>query len=547
MWIFRINSFFQNSWRLVCILYIISMHSIKNWFYGKRFLRRIIDPTGKRLTTRAERIRLMIEDLGPTFIKFGQIVADRPDLISEQLRNELKKLQSAAQPFDNKTAIGIIEEELGDTIPELFKEFDPLPIAAASIAQVYKAVLHNGEVVAVKVQRPNIKQKISVDLVLMKMLAKQSVKLYPELTSFNIVGFVEDFSDVLKKELDFANEASNMLRFADMFKNDGYCYIPKVYSNHTTQKVLMMEFVQGMMPASKEVMEAEGFDTDEIARNGTNVILKMILRYGFFHADPHPGNILIGTGNKIILLDHGMVASLKPSQIQGLINFMMGFARHDTRRITKALLALLEVTYYKDEADLEFEISELIQKYNYLPYDKVDISILLAETFKIILRHGLKIPSNLYMLLKAIGTIQKFAENLQAGISMIDMIEPYAREKIKEKFSFDAILNKVINSAEDYLYIVDKLPGDIKEIISNLKRGVLKHEINFREDSFTNKAISENINRLSYVFVMGLMLICSTLLMIFVPGKTIVSIFFYVSITIVAWTAFKLLLKTAFR
>lgn len=547
MWIFRLNSFFQNSWRLISILYIVCSHSIKNWFYSNRFIRKIIDPKGKRLTTRSERIRFMIEDLGPTFVKFGQIVADRPDLVSEQLRNELKKLQTGAQPFDTRIAIGIIEEELGDTIPELFQKFELTPIASASIAQVHRGVLHNGDIVAVKVQRPHIKHKISVDLVLMKMLATQSVKLYPELTNFNVVGFVEDFGNIVKKELDFTNEASNMLRFADMFKEDDYCYIPKIYSQYSTQKVLMMEYVEGMMPSSREEMEAEGFDANTIASNGTNIILKMILRHGFFHADPHPGNLLIGKNNRVILLDHGMVASLKPSQIQGLINFMMGFARKDTRRITKALLALLEVAYYKDESDLEFEISELIQKYSYLSYDKVDISILLAETFKIILRHGLKIPSNLYMLLKAIGTIQKFAENLQPDISIIDMIEPYAREKIKEKFSFDAIVNKVINSAEDYLYIVDKLPGDIKEIISNLRRGVLKHEINFREDSFTNKAIHENINRLSYVFIMGLMLICSTLLMIFLPGKTIVSVFFYISITIVGWTAFRLLLKTAFK
>ena len=159
--------------------------------------------------TRSERIRLMIEDLGPTFIKFGQIIADRPDLVSEQLREELKKLQTDAKPFDNNLAYNIIEEELGDPISEVFEQMDHTPVASASIAQVYKGVLKNKMVVAIKVQRPHIKQKIKLDLVLMKILAQQAVKYYPELANFNLVGFVEDFSNIMMKELDFANEASN--------------------------------------------------------------------------------------------------------------------------------------------------------------------------------------------------------------------------------------------------------------------------------------------------------------------------------------------------
>ncbi|MFY7840348.1 MAG: ABC1 kinase family protein [Lacibacter sp.] len=547
MWIFRVNRLFRNSFRLISILFIVSKHLLKNGVYSNRFLRRLFDPKRKNLTSRSERIRFMIEDLGPTFIKFGQIIADRPDLVSEQLRNELKKLQSSARPFDNAIAYRIIEEELGDPLHEVFEHLDHTPIASASIAQVYKGVLRNGETVAVKVQRPHIKQKISIDLVLIKILAEQVVKSYPELASFNVIEFVEDFGVIMKKELDFTNEASNMMRFSEIFKHDDYCYIPKVYSNYTTQKILVMEFVTGIEPDAKDELIANGYDVQQIAVNGTNIILKMILQHGFFHADPHAGNLLIRENNQVVLLDHGMTASLKPAQIQALINFMLGFARQDTHRITKALLALLNVNFYKEQADLEFEISELIQKYSYIPYDKVDISNLLADTFKVILRHGLKVPTNLYMLLKALGTIQKFAEALEAEISIIDMIEPYAISKVKEKFSFDAIINKVINSAEDYLYIVDRLPTDIKEIVNNLRTGVLKHEINFREDSFTNKALRQNFNRLAYVFILGLLMICATLLMIYQPASDGIKILFYSTAAILIWTGFKLLFNTKFK
>ena len=401
--------------------------------------------------------------------------------------------------------------------------------------------------VAVKVQRPHIKQKISIDLVLMKLLAEQVVKSYPELASFNVIEFVEDFGTIMKKELDFANEASNMMRFSEMFKYDEYCYIPKVYSHYSTQKMLVMEFVTGIEPDAKDELLAKGFDTKQIALNGTQIILKMILKHGFFHADPHAGNLLIRANNQVVLLDHGMTASLKPGQIQALINFMLGFARQDTHRISKALLALLNISFYKDHADLEFEVGELIQKYSYIPYEKVDISNLLADTFKVILRHGLNVPTNLYMLLKALGTIQKFADTLEADISLINMIEPFAKEKIREKFSFDVIVNKVINSAEDYLYIVDRLPTDIKEIVNNLRTGVLKHEINFREDSFTNKALRQNFNRLAFVFILGLLMICATLLMIYQPNSSGIKVLFYSTAVILIWTGFKLLFNTKFK
>lgn len=546
MWIFRINRFFRNFFRLLNIIFIIIGHSFTQWLFTRRLIRRLIDPKRKKLMTRSERIRLMIEDLGPTFIKFGQIIADRPDLVSEQLRGELKKLQTAAKPFDNNLAFHIIEEELGDPIQEVFEQVDAAPVASASIAQVYKGTLKNKDLVAIKVQRPHIKQKIRLDLVLMKILAQQAVRSYPELANFNLVGFVEDFSIIIMKELDFANEASNMMRFSEMFKNDLACHIPKVYTRFTTHKLLVMEWVDGLKPDDVKGMHQNGLDAKKIAENGTHVIIKMILKYGFFHADPHTGNILIGNNNQVILLDHGMTAALKPRQIDALINFLLGFSENNEHKITKALLHLMEINYYKNMEELEFDINELVQKYSYISYDKMDISNLMTESFRIILHHGLKVPSNLYMLIKALGTIQKFAEDLNADISVIDFIRPYAKERIAEKLSWENIQNKLISYAEDYLYLAETLPKDIKEIVNNLRKGVLRHEINFSEDSFTNKAFRQNINRLSFVFIMGLMLICSTFLMLYLPGSRVAKIFFYVSVSITIWTALRLFIKTKF-
>jgi len=510
------------------------------------WLRKIFDPKGKRLTNRAEQLRQAIEELGPTFVKFGQIVADRPDLASDHLREELKKLQSNAQPMDDDLAMSLIETELGDPLDQVFSSLEKKHIASASIAQVYKGVLQTGERVAIKIQRPNIKLKIRIDLVLMRVLAAQVLKSYPGLASFNIIGFIEDFGENLMKELDFTNEASNMLRFADMFKDDPRCYIPKVFTQYTRQKLLIMEFVEGLRPDDIDGLKAAGFNTQIIAENGTHIILKMILRHGFFHADPHPGNIFIRGDNQIVLLDHGMAASLKPRQIQALINFMLGFSRKDPHMIAKSLLSLSQISFFNELEDLEFRLGEIIKKYNYLSYEQVDISAIMTEAFKMITRYGLTVPSNLFTLIKSIATIQKFAENLEADVSIANMITPYATEKIKERFSWDTIVKTVLDSAEDYLYLVSKLPKDIKEVVGKLKEGVIKHEINFSEDSFTNKAFRININRLAFVFILGLMMICSTLLMINMGEKQVIRIFFYITLAITTITALRLLSKTKF-
>ncbi|MBL0070228.1 MAG: AarF/ABC1/UbiB kinase family protein [Chitinophagaceae bacterium] len=546
MWIFQLRNFFRNTFRLITIILIFLKHLIKNWFFHSWF-RRIFDPKGKKLTTRPQRIRLIIEDLGPTFVKFGQILADRPDLASEQLRDELKKLQASARPFDNDTAIRIIEEELGDPIKKVFAQLDTKkPLASASIGQVYKGVLHTGEEVVVKVQRPAIKQKIKLDLVLMKILAQHAVKSYPELAHFNVVGFVEDFGNNMMKELDYTNEASNMKRFADMFKDDETCYIPMVASQYTSQKLLIMEYITGMRPDNPQALKDAGFDTQVIAENGTHIILKMILKHGFFHADPHPGNIFIRGDNQIVLLDHGMAATLKPKQIQALIDFMLGFAKKDSRKLTKALLALCDIGYFKHFEDLEFEISEVMKRYSFISYEQVDMSQVMSETFKNIIKYDLKVPANLFMLIKTIATIQKFGENLEANISLADMVKPYAIDKMKERFSWKKILNKITSSAEDYIYFIDKFPRDVKEVMSNLKRGVLKHEINLQEDSYTNKAMRQGINRLGFVFLLGLMLICSTLLMMYKGDKQIIRIFFYTTVIVSGLTAVRLFIKTKF-
>ncbi len=472
--------------------------------------------------SRSERFRHIIEDLGPTYIKFGQILADRPDLISENLRRELKKLQSSARPFDDDHAVTIIEREIGDTIENVFSEFNREHIASASIAQVYTGVLHSGEKVVLKVQRTNIRSKIKLDIILIRILAKRIQRGFPELATFNLVAFIDDFGDTVLKELDFNNEISNMMRFQHMFAGDERCHIPKVYPEFCTPKLLVMEYIEGATPESAHELTEQGYDPQIIAENGTNIILTMILKHGFFHADPHAGNLFIRGNNQIVLLDHGMCASLKPKQIDGLVNFLIGFSEKNSHKIVKSLLKLTQVQYLKDREDLEFDIDELIQKYSYVSYDKLDLSGLFTDTFKLLMKYEIKIPTNLYMLLKTLVTIQKLAESLHATINLIEMIKPYAREKVMEKFSWENIKQKVVNAAEDYLYFVDNFPRDVKEIVTSFKNKGLRHNITLDESGTTNKQIRNHVYLLGSYVLIGTLVICATLLKIFNVQKILV-------------------------
>jgi ubiquinone biosynthesis protein len=319
-----------------------------------------------------------------------------------------------------------------------------------------------------------------------------------------------------------------------------------VATQYTSQRLLIMEYVAGLRPDNPEALKAAGFDTQMIAENGTHIVLKMILRHGFFHADPHPGNIFIRGDNQIVLIDHGMAATLKPKQIQAIINFMLGFAKKDSRKITKALLMLCDVNYFKHFEDLEFEIDDVIKRYSYISYNQVDMSQVMSETFKNLVKYDLKIPGNLFMLIKTIATIQKFAEHLDAQVSLADMIRPYAIEKIKEKVSWKSLIDQIISSAEDYLYFVDKFPRDVKEVVGNLKRGIIKHELVLEEDSYTNKAFRHSVNRLGFVFLLGLVLVCSTLLMMTKNQYWGVRFFFYFTLVASALTGLRLWAKTKF-
>ena len=482
----------------------------RTWL-GRRIRKRRIRRS-KPVYTTEERLRLTIEDLGPTYIKFGQILADRPDVVSERFRNELKKLQSRALPFDDQLARNLIEDELSAPIEKVFATFDETCMASASIGQVYGATLPDGSPVVVKIRRPKIEQKIKLDLYLMRFLAAKLAKNYPEMAAINIVGVVDEFGESILRELDYNNEAANILRFQQMFENDPTVYIPKVYLEYTTRRLLVMERVTGITPDDPTVLKANGLDTQQIALNGANALLTMILRHGFFHADPHAGNIFIMPGNVIAFIDFGMVGVLTPRDMNFLANISLGFVRRDPTVIADSLITLCNVRFFKKRDELIFSLQQMTAQYSNVPIDKLDYAGMIQQCIDLITKYSLQIPNGIFMLVKSLATIQKVAEKLDPDIPFTPLITPYAKDVIMQRFSPRKLAGELYQTLKNYANLALNLPGDVSEILYKLKQGEIRHNIRFENSEMLQKAVRNVGFRMAYAIILVGLFIGSVLL-----------------------------------
>lgn len=544
MFIFKVRIIWLQFWRAVDIILILLRQGFYEFAGRKKWLKpfRPKDKPGtKRIHTTEERIRSIIEDLGPTFIKFGQILADRPDLVSETLRRELKFLQSKARPIDDDICLSILEKELG-AVEHIFAEFDKKHIASASIAQAYKAVLHTGEKVVVKIQRPHVESKIKLDLILMKLLTRKLIRDYPYLANIGLEDIIEEFGETIIKELNYLNEANNIFRFGEMFRGNPDVFIPKVFTELCTRKVLVLEYIDGIPPDETPRLREEGYDLKVIANNGANAILQMIFVHGYFHADPHPGNIFIMRNNVVGFIDFGMVGALKPAHMDFLAGFILGFARRDPKTITRALLRLSGKKFYEYSEELEFDVEELIKRNSYLPYEKVDFSQVLTDCVNMILKYNLKLPSSIYLLLKALGTIQRFAEKLEPEMSFSETILPYAKEMVKKKYAPKNVAGDLYNAIGDYVRFVRNFPVEVNAILGKMRDGKLIHEINLHDDKGASRVVKSFSRRIALALLIGTLIVCSTILITSGTGTFYARALFAVS----TFTAIVLVLKYVF-
>uniref|UniRef100_UPI0025DFCBAF ABC1 kinase family protein n=1 Tax=Winogradskyella sp. TaxID=1883156 RepID=UPI0025DFCBAF len=328
-----------------------------------QFLRKLIPKASREHAskfTKWEKMRLVCEELGPTFVKFGQILSNRPDLIPLKLTFELEKLLDNVPPMPQDLAKQMVETELKDSVDNIFAWFEPTPFASASMAQVHKVTLKDGKRVALKVQRPGIKEIIEEDIKVMYSIAEVLQKRIPSIKSFDPIGLVKNFEEAILKELDFINESINAQRFYNNIANDkssdNYAVAPKVYREYTTTKVLALEFMSGTKIDNFIELKEKGIDAKVISKRLTKSYFKQIFNYGFFHADPHPGNLLVLPNSRICYLDFGMMGSILPRDIEVFGKLFLAITRKDVHKIIKALKQLSNYTNIEDIRALEFDI-----------------------------------------------------------------------------------------------------------------------------------------------------------------------------------------------
>ncbi len=423
--------------------------------------------------SRAERLRLAFEELGPTFIKLGQILSTRPDLLPPDYITELSKLTDSVPPTGWEEVHSVLVEELGDQPEHIFAEIDPMPLAAASLAQVHAATLNSGEQVVVKIQRPGIQTTIETDLEILSDLAALAQR-----TSlgemYNPKDVIEEFAFTLHNELDYQSEGRNADRFRLNFANEEYLYIPHIHWEYSTNRVLVMERLQGIGVGDIAALDAAGYDRPRVALNAARIIVKEILQDGFFHADPHAGNFVVLPGEVIGAMDFGMVGHLSDQDRRNLIRLYINAISMDVKGIVEQLLSMNIVEDSVDQYGLEHEINRLLNKYYGMPLKDIRTREIVDEIMPIAFRYRLRLPAELWLLGKTMAMMEGVGLRLDPNFDIFSVSEPYVQQ-LKRQFLLpnrqwgESLLRQSVNLAE----LIDLIPQSGKRILKKAEQGEL--------------------------------------------------------------------------
>jgi ubiquinone biosynthesis protein len=427
------------------------------------------------------KMRLVCEELGPTFVKFGQIISNRPDLVPLELTFELEKLQDNVPPMPDNEAKNVVETELKAKVEQLFAWFEPQPFASASMAQVHKATLHTGKRIALKIQRSGIQDVIAEDIKVMYKIAEVLEKRMPSLKSFDPIGLVKNFEDSILKEIDFINESINVQRFYNNLKNDTsldqFAEAPKVYTEYTTSKVLALEFISGTKIDQIEELKRKKIDVKVTARRLAISYYKQIFEYGFFHADPHPGNLFVMPNGHICYLDFGMMGSMLPRDISIFAKLFIAITEKDVKHVIQALQQLSNNAPIENMRALEFDINEFIEKYYVRDIHENEMSTILLELKDIIIAHGLKVPTHFFLFARSLVSLEGVINKLNPELEQFDIVKPYLRKSATQKYNPVLLGKKVVNSVVELTNYMEDFPTDLKNAIRKINSGKVKVDL----------------------------------------------------------------------
>ena len=460
-----------------------------------------------------QRLRLALEELGPSFIKLGQVLSTRPDLVPADIIDELKKLQASVHFVPSDTIKSIIESELGRPIAEIFESFDDAPLAAASLAQVHRAVL-NGKQVVLKGQRPGIVETIGLDVDIMLSVARLAERYSPAAYLINPVGLVEEFSQQIKKELDFLMEAQNIRRSAQNFADDETIHIPDVYPELCTKHIVTMEYLDGINISNTQKLIDEGYDLPLIAKRGAIIGFKATFEHGFFHADPHPGNVFVLPDNVIGLVDFGMMATLSLRDRERLAKLVYFISVSDEKRVARALNELMESEDTIPAEDLEPAMSSIINELGEITNRELRLAAALFAMMRAIMTHGARLRPQLVWVTKSIAIQEEIAYKLNAELNVMELANPYAEKLLTEK------LNPLRQPREIYYWFVDAMdlvkdiPYDVGVVLREIRKGRLKIEFEHLGLEPIRRTMDRQASRLSLTIIIAALLMSSSVIVL---------------------------------
>ena len=452
-------------------------------------------PDGRK----AARFRQLLVDLGPTYVKLGQLLSSRPDILPASWIAELSLLQDACEPVPVGEIRREIERGLGRPVDELFAWLDPVPAASASIAQVHRARTHAGETVAVKVQRPGVRARFEGDLGLLQYVARLLEALVEETGVYTPSDIVEEFDRAIHEELDFANEARNARDMAAASRDLPFVLIPKVHEALSSATVLTLEYVEGVKVT--DLAGREGYDAERVARNLIEAAFRQLFGGGIFHGDPHPGNILVLPGNRIALLDFGLVGRVGRPMQEALVTLLVAVALRDPETVARVLYRIGVPEAHTPITSLRDDIAAILDRYLGLKLDQIRSSTLLTDMLDLAVRHRIRVPREYALLCKSSVTVEGVIRSLYPELDVMEVGLPYAKEMLFSRFQPGDASGALMKSMLKLQGLAEDLPGQLSQILADLESGKLRVQV--RSESIDR--VADNVRSLGLTVFMGLL------------------------------------------
>lgn len=465
--------------------------------------------------TPPEHVRMALEELGATFIKLGQMLSSRTDLLPPDYQTEFVRLQDAAPTIPFEQMQVAVLRELGQPLDAHFTSFDPVPLAAASIGQAHTATLPDGTEVVVKIRRPGVVEQIEEDLTILHTLALTASQRWDLAEQYDVVALTDEFGQTLRAELDYLQEGHNAERFAANFAGDPTVHIPRVFWETTTSRVLTSERLRGIKINDMAALDAAGIDRAVVAERAAKMILKMVFEDGFFHADPHPGNFFIEQDGVIGMIDYGMVGTVETRTQEHLIRILLAIAGQDADRLVDAFLELGVTRQQVDRLALRADLERLLAHYYGQPLGEIALGPMMNEMLAIVRRHHLRLPTNLALLVKTTAMSEGLGMQLDPSFRLTSVIIPYAQRLLLRQYSPRFWTKRIGQAGLDAAWLTTELPQQVRRLLGELERGNLKIAMQMTDVEEVSRRMERLVNRLILAIITGAFIIGLGMLMAF--------------------------------